>query len=187
MLIIYGQFSCSGRKQKFFMRYESPSPGELEQTINKKYAEIRQSKNEYDSFYIAVELAENLTIASRENEAVTILEPYIKNPPANASGEDLVWLYLNFATANQYDGNADMADDYFERAIIISEKYNLDSVKHYVHHHYGRFLVERREYELAKKHFNMALTIRERLKDKRITITQKAIDSLQIIMNKAGR
>lgn len=186
-LIIYGEISCSGRKEKFFMRYVSPSPGELEKTIDKKYAEIRQSKNEYDSFYIAVELAENLTIASRENEAVNILESYIKNPPANASNEDLVWLYLNFATANQYNRNADMADDYFKRALIMAEKYNLDSVKHYVHHHYGRLLVEKRDYELAKKHFNLALTIREKLKDKRIAITQKAIDSLQVIMNKACR
>lgn len=167
------------------MRYLGSNPYELEKRIAEQYSEIEQSKNEYDSFYLTIELAENLTIASRENEAVNILKPYIEAPPENASNEELVWLYLNFATANQYCTNSEIANDYFNRALFIAEKYSLDSVKHYVHHHYGRFLVENRDYETSRKHFIMALTIRSRLKDKRFSNTQKAIDSLNLIIKKA--
>lgn len=176
--------SCKQEQEMFFMRYKSPDPGKLEKEINRKYAAMKESKTEYDSFNVAVELAENLTIAEREYEAVDILNPYIKTAPAKATKEDLAWLFLNFATANQYCGKTSMANNYFKKAIEVAEVHNFDNIKHYIYHHYGRFLVEKNDYALAKKYFEDALVIRNKLKNKHSGSTQKAIDTLNLIMKK---
>jgi len=176
--------SCSSKKEDFFMRYRSPEPDELNKEITRKYAELTNAKSTYHSFYIATELAEKLTMAEREKEAIALLQPYINTQPAKTTREDLAWLYLNFATANQYDRRATIAREYFKKAIAVADIDGLDSIQHYIYHHYGRFLAEKKEYALAKKYFAAALTIRRKLNDKHWVNTQKAIDTLNLVMDR---
>lgn len=116
------------------MRYVSPNETETEKSIARQYNAIAASKNQYEAFNESIILAESLTIMEREGEAVKILSPYVKQHPAEATDEDLAWLYLNYATANQYNRKPAMAERYFRKAIHICSNNELQSVEHFVYH-----------------------------------------------------
>jgi tetratricopeptide (TPR) repeat protein len=182
LLLLLMFVSCVERTKNYFMRYEHVNPKELEQSIATDYRKFRELKNKYEQFQLALTLAENLTIAKREHEAISVIEPYIEKQPQELTHEDVAWLYLIYATANQYADDSDSAKTYFEKAVRVCHEYSVESAAHYVYHHYGRFLVEQGNYAVANEYFNKALTLRIRLKDKRIVSTQQAIDSLALIM-----
>lgn len=180
-MALLGQLSCRPKNETFFMRYASPDPNEMEESIASLYDSIAVSKSEYKAFNESIVLAEMLTIMKREREAIKLLLPYIKQHPAEASNEDIAWLYLNYATANQYNNNPDISELYFKKAVVRCNN-NLESVEHFVYHHYGRLLVEKGEYEPAMQYFNKALSLRQKLNDSRVTSTKNAIDSLNAII-----
>lgn len=177
-----GLISCEPSGGQFFMRYKCNDSEKCEKDILDRIHDLEQTHEEYKVFIKSIDLSEKLTIAGREYEAIVLLKPYIENEIGNAAGEDLVWLYLNYATANQYARKSVTAAKYFKKACSLADERNLETVMHYAFHHYGRFLVEREEYDLAKQHFEKALYLRQRLADQRVSSTQKALDSLAIIM-----
>jgi tetratricopeptide (TPR) repeat protein len=177
-----GLISCESNESPFFMRYKSNDPEKLEKEIVDQINDLEQTHQEYDVFVKSIDLSENLTVAGRENDAIELLQTYIETEKLKAEAEDLAWLYLNYATANQYARKSTIADEYFKKALVHAEEKSLETVTHYIFQHYGRFLVEQKEYEHAKKYFEKALSIRERLNDHRVVSTQMALDSLNIIM-----
>lgn len=172
---VYGQ-------PEFFMRYEHPNAEKLRIDIDESYkvleATRKNRKNEL-FFQTAIDLGEMLTVARREKEAVEILKPLLKSIPDKAKPEDRAWLYLNYATANQYFLRKKTAESYFKKALKFVRKHELESVEHYVLHHYGRFLVEKGDLNPAEKHFEEALKIRKKLNDERLINTQKALEKLK--------
>lgn len=163
------------------MRYYASNLQEIQEKIKRTKDSIQNLNTEYEIFYETVNLAEYLTIAKREKEAIKILEPYLNKQPGQTNTEDLAWLYLNYATANQYDNNRKIAELYFKKAIATTEKEAMENVQHFAYHHYGRFLVEGDNIMLAKEYFIKAINIRKRLKDKRLNNSLKALDSLNIL------
>ncbi len=176
--------ACKAPEDNFFMRYKSPDPVELENKIVRLTDDLNQTKDEHDIFSKSIDLSEYLTVSRRENEAIRLLQPYVDNNDFKASDEDMAWLYLNYATANQYVGKADIAETYFQKAIHIVDRGTDEGVAHYIYHHYGRFLVEKKEYELARTYFNRALALRLKLNDQRALSTQKALDTLESIIRR---
>lgn len=166
------------------MRYVSLNPKELEKAVGQTFKEIKLSTDEYHTFKLTIELSENLTILKREKEAIRILGPYLKTSPAEATSEDTIWLYLNYATANQYIGNTYLAEEYFNKALNEADRHQIDGVKHFVYHHYGRFLVEKKQYKVARTFFTDALSIRKRLNLPNAVNSQKAIDEIDKILSK---
>jgi tetratricopeptide (TPR) repeat protein len=186
IFIAIGLVSCRPNEHRFFMRYISNDPEKLEKDINEKAHDLKQAHGEYETFVKSIDLSEYLTIAGRERESIELLQPYIENGIKNAADEDLAWLYLNYATASQYAKKSNNADKYFKKALSLGEEKDLQAVTHYILHHYGRFLVEQKEYDRARQCFEKALSIRQRLNDQRVASTQKAIDSLDIILKRAN-
>ena len=171
----------------FFMRFESPNIEALRSNIDESYKNLSEAEKNCDdelSFQISIELSEMLTIAGREREAVNLLEPLLKSVTAKTKSEDQAWFYLNYATANQYLSRKDIAQFYFKKALKLVLNHKLENTEHYVLHHYARFLVEIRNFKLAKRYFEKALKIRKKLNDSRIDSTQKALNELKL-MNSA--
>ncbi len=168
----------------FFMRFEHPKPEELRKNIDASYKILADAKKDRDAelfFQTSIDLGEMLTVARREKEAVEILEPLLKYDLDKAKPDDRAWLYLNYATANQYFGRKAVAASFYKKALKFVRKHNLESVEHYVLHHYARFLVENRDFERAGRFFGEALKIRQKLNDARVDSTRKALDELKLI------
>lgn len=167
----------------FFMRFEHPNAEELRKNIDESYRKLEKAKSEGDDvlfFQTSIDLGELLTIGGREREAVEVLEPLIKKYDLKrASPEDVAWLYLNYATANQYLRRKAAARAYFKKALKFVGKHKLERVEHYVLHHYARFLVEDRDFGRAEKYFEKALKIRRALNDKRADATREALEKLR--------
>jgi tetratricopeptide (TPR) repeat protein len=171
-------FSCSSAEDIFFMRYKSADPEKLREDINNQFSSLKQTKDDYEEFVQTIDLSETLTIAGREREAIELLQRYVKDKKIIAKDEDLVWLYLNYATANQYNRKERMAEMFFKKALMLAQEKGMEHAEHYVLHHYGRFLVEKRKYELAKEYFNNALSLRRKFNDERTVSTEKALAAL---------
>lgn len=168
----------------FFMRFEHPKPEVLSKNIDASYKILDDAKKNRDAelfFQTAIDLGEMLTVARREKEAVEILEPLLKYDLDQAKPDDRAWLYLNYATANQYLQKKDPAGSYFKKALKFVRKHNLENVEHYVLHHYARFLVENRDFDRAGRFFGEALKIRQKLNDARVDSTRKALDELKLL------
>lgn len=171
------------------MRFEHPNPVELRKNIDESYRILDAAKKDRDDelfFQTSIDLGEMLTVARREREAVEILEPLLKYDLDKAKPDDRAWLYLNYATANQYLQKKDSAGSYFKKALKFVRKHNLENVEHYVLHHYARFLVENRDFGRAERFFEEALKIRQKLKDARVNSTQKALDELKRMKAASG-
>lgn len=166
----------------FFMRYEHRNPDELRRTIDescKILSEARRAHNQELIFQTSIDLGELLTVARRESEAIAVLEPLLKFDLDRAAPEDRAWLYLNYATANQYFQRRAAAGSYYKKALKFVRKHKLETVEHFVLHHYGRFLVETGDFRRAERRFTEALKIRQKLNDARIDSTRKALAELR--------
>lgn len=174
---------CGAPERTFFMRYQSDNPADLALDIERQTEELKRAQNLYDIFVRTIDLAGDLTIAGREADAITLLEFYADSPVLDtAAHTDVAWFYLNYATASQYAGMPEQAEKYFRQAGSFVEKHELTEVQHYVYHHYGRFLVEQRQYERAEAYFRQALQIRIKLSDARAANTQQALDTLSVLL-----
>jgi tetratricopeptide (TPR) repeat protein len=183
-LVFVGLITCKPEEHVFFMRYEPVNRLELEKDIAIKLSELKQTTDDHELFMKSVDLSESLTVCEREDEAIKLLQPYIENDNLKEGDEDLAWLYLNYATANQYAGKNHSAEKYFQKALTVSEAQAIEPVAHYIFHHYGRFLVEQKRYDDARQYFTKALSLRQKLNDKRVVSSQKALDTLDLIIQR---
>jgi tetratricopeptide (TPR) repeat protein len=178
------------RQSVFFMRYEPPNIETLGENIEKAFRILDEAKKNRDRelvFQTSVDLGELLTIARREKEALEILEPLIKSDSGKAKPEDRAWLYLNYATANQYFRRNARAAAYFKKALRLVRKHQLESTAGYVLHHYARFLVENGDLRKAERYFEEALKIRDRLQDERVDSTRQALAKLRQLKSASGK
>ncbi len=164
-----------------FQRFSAPDPIAHAQNIERTQDALARARNDGDTVAVidlAGDLASLLTTARREAEARDLLAPLLTAVREHLSSEPSAWFYLAFGTASQYLGLRAEANAMFSEALDLARTHAWVKLEHYVLAHWGRSLVEEREFLRARQCFNQALAIRERLNDPRAATTRHALEAL---------
>lgn len=124
-----------------------------------------------------VDLAEALTVAGHEREAVALAGPAVQLARDAGRTESLGWALLALATAEHYAGFA-VCEPHFEEALALARAGADRELEHYVLHHLGRFLVDEGRTDDAVEAFTASLAIREQLGEPRAASTRAALEAL---------
>ena len=124
-----------------------------------------------------VDLAEALTVAGHEREAVALAGPAVQLARDAGRTESLGWALLALATAEHYAGLA-VCEPHFEEALALARDGADRELEHYVLHHLGRFLVDEGRTDDAVEAFTASLAIREQLGEPRAASTRAALEAL---------
>jgi tetratricopeptide (TPR) repeat protein len=135
---------------------------------------------------IAASLGSMLTTARRESEARGILSRFLPMARKIGTPEQVGWLVLYLATANQHLGHRDEASAQFREAHASSESSGAMRLQHFTLHHWGRFLAEERELDRARECFERALALRVESNDPRQDSSRKALEALRLLENGAA-
>ncbi|GGN02773.1 hypothetical protein GCM10009721_32460 [Terrabacter tumescens] len=126
----------------------------------------------------AVDLAEALTIAGHEDEAVALAGPAVQVARETGRDESLRWALLVMATAEHYADAMPAAETHFREALDLARAAGDRVVEHYTLHHLGRFLVDAGRTDEAVTCFEACLAIREELGEPRAESTRAALAAL---------
>jgi tetratricopeptide (TPR) repeat protein len=126
----------------------------------------------------AVDLAEALTIAGREHEAVALVGPAARVARETGRSETLRWALLVLATAEHYAGAEAQAEEHFREALALARASEDRVLEHYTLHHVGRFLVDTARTGEAVECFTLCLAIREELGEPAAESTRRALAAL---------
>lgn len=126
----------------------------------------------------AVDLAEALTTARREREAIALVAPAVRVARETGRSETLRWALLVLATAEHYAGTTPAAEAHFREALDLARTSGDRVLEHYVLHHLGRFLVDAGRTGEAVASFTACLVIREELGEPRAEATRAALTAL---------
>ncbi|WP_374968692.1 tetratricopeptide repeat protein [Terrabacter sp. BE26] len=125
-----------------------------------------------------VDLAEALTVAHREPEAVALAAPAVALAREAGRAETLGWALLVLATAEHYADLPADAEPHFVEALTVARTSGDEVLEHHTLHHLGRFLVDTERADDAILAFEAALEIRERLGEPRAAGTRAAVEAL---------
>jgi tetratricopeptide (TPR) repeat protein len=125
-----------------------------------------------------VDLAEALTIAGLETDAIALVEPAVQLARDAGRTESLGWALLTLATAEHYAGLPAAAPPHFAEALAIARTSADRELEHYSLHHLGRFLVDEGRTDDAVEAFTASLAIREQLGEPRAASTRAALAAL---------
>jgi tetratricopeptide (TPR) repeat protein len=126
----------------------------------------------------AVDLAEALTVAGCESEAIALVAPAVRLARETGRDETLRWALLVLATAEHYAGAEAEAEKHFREALALARASGDRVLEHYTLHHVGRFLVDTSRTDEAALCFTLCLAIREELGDPRAESTRRALAAL---------
>ena len=126
----------------------------------------------------AVDLAEALTIAGLEQEAVALARPAVHVARDTGRGETLRWALLVLATAEHYADEVSAAEAHFREALELARTSGDRVLEHYTLHHLGRFLVDTGRTDEALTCFEACLVIREEQGELRAETTRAALAAL---------
>jgi tetratricopeptide (TPR) repeat protein len=129
----------------------------------------------------AVDLAEALTIAGREQEAVALARPAVNVARDTGRSETLRWALLVLATAEHYADETAAAEAHFREALEHARTSGDRVLEHYTLHHLGRFLVDAGRTDEAAACFEACLVIREELDEPRAESTRAALAALTAV------
>jgi tetratricopeptide (TPR) repeat protein len=127
----------------------------------------------------AVDLAEALTVAGREQEAIALARPAVEVARDTGRSETLRWALLVLATAEHY-ADETAAEAHFREALDHARSSGDRVLEHYTLHHLGRFLVDAGRTDEAVVCFEACLVIREELGDPRAETTRAALAALAL-------
>jgi tetratricopeptide (TPR) repeat protein len=166
----------------YFQRFSADDPTRLQLEIEEGQRDLQLAQRQGDvaqAIELATEIGGLLTIARREAEACSLLLEYL--PQARVQGVELTtgWLLLNLATANQYLGYKAEANSAFSESLAKARTLGDRELEHYVLHHWGRSLVEDKEFSYAKECFEQALALRVSLNEPRQASTRRALEALE--------
>ncbi|GAA2479258.1 tetratricopeptide repeat protein [Terrabacter carboxydivorans] len=129
----------------------------------------------------AVDLAEALTVAGHEQEALALARPAVRvarHGGHGGHGETLRWALLVLATAEHYAGEASDAETRFREALEHARASGDRVLEHYTLHHLGRLLVDEGRLDEAVACFEACLVIRDELGEARAESTRAALAAL---------
>jgi len=120
-----------------------------------------------------------LTILGQEETAAPLLKQALMLARKLNDKRLEVANLLSLATAQQYLGQRDLAQDLFQEALEKARVYEQLQFEDFILHHRGRCFVEQGKIEEARTCFEQALILRKRKGDQRgIASTRRALDVL---------
>ncbi len=173
---------------EYFQRYTAPDPDAHAQEIERLSAAL--SNVSYSGSLAAVDLSADLasllTTARREAQARELLVPLQSTVQNHLSSEPAGWYYLSFGTASQYLGLRAEANAMFAEALRLARSHRWEQLEQFVLVHWGRSLVEEREFCRAREYFVSALGIRERLRDPGASRVRRLLDALDALESRTA-
>lgn len=168
----------------FFQRFRWNDPGALAREIDEAqsaFATARSSNDARSEIEAACRLGNALTAADREVEAVVLLEGALIKAQTLGEPAHLAWTLHYLATAEQYCGHRELAQEHFAEALDIATANGLREIEHFVWHHRGRCYVELGDIAEARHCFECALAIRLDLGEPRAEKTRQALAALDAL------
>lgn len=166
----------------YFQRFTPDDPEEFLVSIEGVRLELVEARSAGDVarlLDLVPDLGSMLTTARQEDEARRLLLKFLPLAREQNTPENLGWLLLALATANQYLDRRSEAGEQFAETLALAQTIHSEHLEHYTLHHWGRFLVEEGNIEQAKKCFTRALELRVKLDEPRQESTRRAIEALK--------
>ncbi|HYD78283.1 MAG TPA: tetratricopeptide repeat protein [Paucimonas sp.] len=170
-----------------FLRFQHPDPESLRAQIEQERHALRKAILGCDTLQILEctgNLGGMLTTDHQEAEAYRLLHGQLHLARQNPTIEASAWLIHSLATAAQYVGEYESANELFREVLQLAEMHEWIRLQHFVLHHWGRCLVEQVRFEEAEEVFQQALSIRQALGDARQQSTQRALAELRRLRQK---
>jgi tetratricopeptide (TPR) repeat protein len=167
-----------------FQRFEADNPEKLLAQIERAQSDLAAAVTRHDheeQLSIAASLGSMLTTARRGEEARQLLLEYLARARQRGTPEQIGWLLLFLATANQYLDQRPEASRQFDEALAQAKSGETKQLEHFVLHHWGRFLVEDGEFERAKECFKRALALRVELNDPKQASSRRALEAIDTL------
>jgi len=152
------------------MRFTAPDASALAAAIESarvKLAAAEASKDVVAIVEHAADLGSMLTTARQEDEALKLLRSHEHQAGSLAGQEPLAWYWNALATALQYCNSREVAEHYFAEAVSTARAGGWARIEAMALHHWGRSLVEQGRLSEAESRIEKALSIRERLGERK--------------------
>lgn len=166
----------------YFQRYVPDNQQGFLTSIEKMRSELVEARSAGDVaalLDLVPDLGSMLTTARQEDEARQLLLEFLPLAREQNAPEQLGWLLLALATANQYLERRSEAGEQFAEALALAHSSYSEQLEHYTLHHWGRFLVEEGDIEQAKNCFTRALELRVKLDEPRQESSRRALEALK--------
>jgi tetratricopeptide (TPR) repeat protein len=168
--------------EAFFQRYRVDDRGALAQRVailTARLAEAVKTGHQAEELKLRNELGFDLTPLDRESEAVAVLEPALELARHLGKREVEIEVLLSLATARQYLGEREIAQELFREALEKSATYGIDEHTNFILHHQGRCYAEQGDLASARRCFEQALELRRKIgKPRFIESAQRALATL---------
>jgi tetratricopeptide (TPR) repeat protein len=153
---------------------------EIRQQVERNRQAVSASTSALELLSNLLELTWALTPLDQEAEAVIIGERGLELARAHMLVEMEIEALLHTATAVQYSGDRQRADDLFEEAVRLVSETGEEAQLHFLLHHHGRLKAEMGDLEVARSLFEGALLLRKQFDDARLVAsTQQALTELE--------
>jgi HTH-type transcriptional regulator, pleiotropic regulator of extracellular virulence genes len=120
-----------------------------------------------------VGLGEILIPLDREAEAVTHLEQALAIARRAGNQDREISALLHLATARQYLGERDVAQELFQAGLDAADRYGVTRQRHFLLHHRGRCYAEQGQIPEARECLQRALALRRQLGDPRFIASSR--------------
>lgn len=142
--------------------------------------DLKLAKSDIDRLQILGRLGDHAKILNRFNHGINYLTKAIELARHSESTPTIYTNQLRLALAHQYAGNHQKATAEFKSLLRHKKRLLAVDLLDFTHQHYGKCLAEVGEFRKARRQFDLALSLRQKL-DKRSLLrsTEKAINHLQ--------
>jgi len=164
-------------RTRLFRRFLAEDPAATMQEIAADRLRLEAARERGDQaamLAIATGIGFGLYITGNEAEAAPMLENALALARQLGDRSAEIEALLHLATARQYLGERDQAQALFKQALDRSEAYGIDAFVHFILHHQGRCFAEQGRIEEARRSFERALPLRERLGNPRFINSTRA-------------
>jgi HTH-type transcriptional regulator, pleiotropic regulator of extracellular virulence genes len=166
----------------FFRRFRAEDPAAIAREIGAdllRLAEAQRTGDEAAELMISTGIGFGYYITGGEASAAPHLDRALALARRLEDRRAEIEVLLHLATARQYLGERTLAQSLFEAALARSEASGITEFDHFILHHQGRCHAEQGQLAEARRCFERALALREKLGDPyRIKGTQAALDEL---------
>ena len=171
-------------RQMHFQRFTLPDQQLLLEQIEQVRLNLQTGESSDEplkTLEAAAVLGSLLTTARKEAEARQILLNYLPLAEFNKVAEERGWFFLALATANQYLGRREEANEQFADVLHQAREQHWPRLEHFVRHHWGRSLVEEGRLREARECLEKALHLREAMNDPLQASTREALVALNAL------
>jgi len=166
----------------FFRRFRLENPDAARREVEFLAEQVEDARYERDKraeLALRIRLGFLLTPLDREAEAIEALTLALALARATNAWTSEMEALLHLATAYQYRGHRDRAQEFFREGLKRCADWGTGDLDDLFYHHQGRCFVEQGRLDDARRAFENALRLREKTGDaRRIASTSAALAEL---------